>query len=928
VPIDPSRYQKLNAILDELYDLAPERQAARLDDLCEGDPELRRLAEEALRTQPPSDGTSRSSMTRLRDQWHRLVTGLGPSPGAPDTDPTRLDTGRFVPGTMIAGRYRIVALVARGGMGEVYRADDLRLGHAVALKFLRPELEHNASFLVRLTREVSVARQISHPNVCRVYDLVESDVGVFMTMEYVDGEDLASLLRRIGRLTPERAIDVARQLAAGLAAAHEMGLVHRDFKPGNVMMDGRGRIRVTDFGLTSAAGAVAPHERAAGTPAYMSPEQAEAREVTVRSDVYALGLVLFEIFVGKRPPASAELPRALEHVDPAVARVIERCLAPRPEDRPSSALAVLRELPGGDPLTAALARGETPSPDVVAAAGPKGAISARTARALLAGFVVPMAVVVALSGATVAINRIPPPKPKLLLEAATRDVASKLGYDTSGRESYTFLGRYSVRWQREHLRGPRRWNFLEHPNALSFAAVSRFSTRPIAISYRGPWVSDSWWGDVTSSTDTQGRLRFFEFFPWPSAPDTMTTGVPDWGALFALAGLDSSHFTRVPPERQPELLADTRAAWLGTWPDGSGIPSRLEAAALRGRIVFFEILTPDDPYWDPRASRKLLSEFMTRLPFSGVLWLVFFGLIALGGGWALMRNIMSRRGDRRGALRLAMAVLVLQLGWFLFGAHHPISLRGEFWSVLDAAKTALLSAVIVWAAYLVLEPELRRTRPDTMVAWSRVLDGRWRDPLVGRDFLIGMAVAPLFLLFADQLHILVPPLLGLPKPPPPMPSPGPGFLGPITDAWLEGSAAVAGIFAVLLNVAFMATAFFVFFFVVQRLVRWRAAATGIVLVFMTLAIWTTPVSDYSWIGVGCGAVASILLVFLLDRLGIVATSGAFLVVATYHQYAVTLDPSRPYFSSGMTAMVALLGIALLAARVATGAALRRASASA
>src|SRR6185503_10346091 len=154
----------------------------------------------------------------------------------------------------LAGRYRIVALAGRGGMGEVYRAEDLTLGQPVALKFLPPDVARDPDRLARFHQEVRVARQVSHPSVCRVYDIGEADGQHFLSMEYVDGEDLASLMRRIGRLPSSKALELARQLCAGLAAAHDRGVLHRDLKPANVMIDGRGRVRIADFGLAGLAG--------------------------------------------------------------------------------------------------------------------------------------------------------------------------------------------------------------------------------------------------------------------------------------------------------------------------------------------------------------------------------------------------------------------------------------------------------------------------------------------------------------------------------------------------------------------------------------------------------------------------------------------------------------------------------------------------
>ena len=202
----------------------------------------------------------------------RTMLGEG-SVGSP---PQSIEEGRFPAGTTLAGRYRILGLLGRGGMGEVYRALDLILNQPVALKFLSQAAHTGEAALARFRNEVRIARQVSHPNVCRVYDIGVIEGLHFLSMEYVDGEDLASLLRRIGHLPSDKALEFTRRICAGLAAAHERGVLHRDLKPANIMIDGRGKVRITDFGLAALAAEVRPGDIRSGTPAYMSPEQRRA----------------------------------------------------------------------------------------------------------------------------------------------------------------------------------------------------------------------------------------------------------------------------------------------------------------------------------------------------------------------------------------------------------------------------------------------------------------------------------------------------------------------------------------------------------------------------------------------------------------------------------------------------------------------------
>ena len=282
--------------------------------------------------------------------------------------PSDRKTTRFAIGELLSGRYRIIAPLGRGGMGDVYRAHDTRLDHEVALKFLPEAAMNDARMIERLVAEVRIGRQVAHPNICRLYDIADDRGSTFIAMEFVDGEDLASLLRRIGRLPADKAVMLARDLASGLSAAHDLGVVHRDLKPANVMIDGRGHAKITDFGLAVLRAESSAGEFA-GTPAYMAPEQLESRQATMRTDIYALGLVLYEMFTGRRvfeADSVTEIKRMHERpkpamssivadLDPAIESVILACLEESPDRRPASAHALLERLPNS-PATPAPAR--------------------------------------------------------------------------------------------------------------------------------------------------------------------------------------------------------------------------------------------------------------------------------------------------------------------------------------------------------------------------------------------------------------------------------------------------------------------------------------------------------------------------------------------------------------------------------------------
>ncbi len=648
-------------------------------------------------------------------------------------------------------------------MGEVYRADDLRLGQPVALKFLPDGLRDEPVRLAQFHNEVRIARQVSHPNVCRVYDIGEVDGVPYISMEYVDGENLATSLRRIGRFPEDKAADIARQLCAGLAAAHQRGVIHRDLKPANVMLDGSGRVRIMDFGL-AAAGRI--DDVRAGTPAYMAPEQLLGREVTQRSDIFALGLVIYELFTGRRAYTATTIgdlvnqhesrslappSQVVSAIDAAIDHIILRCLDPDPERRPASALAVAAALPGGDPLAAMLAAGETPSPEVVAAAGEGAGFSRLAAWSMLGAIVVGLIAAMALALRDSPFERIRPEYSRDVLTQKARDAIAQLGYETRAADAAV-----GFEWSDPLIQdviekeGPSpQWDRIlkQRPSPLTF--WYRQSTEPlVATTFHTdlltPGIVDRADPPPISSdmiqvnVDHQGRLTFLEAIPPQRLPSPVRAAAVDWAPLFRLAALDQSTLQPVDPVWTWLAASDTRAAWTGTWP-GSGRPLRVEAAALGGSPVAFMLISDAQKPW--RMTDETSGEITAYL----VLLLGATIVILIGAAILARQNIREGRGDRRGAARLAAYVTGVLLTLWVCQVHVSGSL-GLFALMLLAVCTSVFYGVLLWTVYLALEPFVRRHWPRVLVSWTNVLTGRASDAVVGRDALIGVALGIWFAL--------------------------------------------------------------------------------------------------------------------------------------------------------------------------------------
>ena len=841
-----------------------------------------------------------------------------------------IETEGFAPGAVLIERYRIIGLVGRGGMGEVYRADDLKLGQPVALKFLPGKLAAEKTWIDRFYAEVRHARQISHPNVCRVYDVGEIEGRHFLSMEYVDGEDLASLLRRIGRLPGDKAVEIARQLCAGLAAAHDQGVLHRDLKPGNVMLDGRGRARITDFGLAVRADDDKGGAEVGGTPAYMAPEQLAGKGASVQSDLYALGLVLYELFTGRRAFEAAtvaewrrkhsqEQPTApstvTKELDPAVERAILRCLEKEPGQRPRSAAAVAAALPGGDPLAAAIAAGETPSPEMVAAAGSNEGMKPAAAWACLVSILAGLALAAYLSPRAYRHGHVPLEKPPDALVEKSKEIVRKLGYTERPADigwGFSGNGEYR-RWVEEHDQSKDRWKGIESGRPAAIYFWYRQSPAPlIAERFRGddageirvtetdppPLAA----GMVGMELDPLGNLIRFEAVPSPATAPTAADRPPDWEALFAEAGLDRAAFAPTEPRFLPPFYADSRTAWAEGKPERADRPVRVEAAANHGRPTYFELVEPwsSPPHMLP----------VSRLGFNAFeLFLAsVFTVLLIGGALLARRNLRMGRGDRRGAIRVAAFLFIcFMLSWAL-EARHAGNIS-EYPLFIQGLGTSLFVAGLSWLIYIALEPLIRRRWPDSLIAWTRLLSGRFTDPLVGRVLLAG-ALLGVFEAILVEVGQLTRRAFETTPPIPPFPWTytllGPRF---VAGHLVEASAVSM----------FLALALALLFFLLRAALRkeWLAAGAFALIMAVPLSgVATERVEAGGLIAAAFGLVKAAALIFVFLRFGLLA-----IVFGNYFghllELPLTTDPSAWYAGTSLFLLIVLAALAIYGFRIAT-----------
>jgi serine/threonine-protein kinase len=559
-------------------------------------------------------------------------------------------------------------------------------------------------------------------------------------------------------------------------------------------------------------------------------------------------------------------------------------------------------LTGSDPLEAAIAAGETPSPELVAAAGETEHLKAAVAWTLLAFVLVGVGLAPLASRSFQLVDRVPLEKSPAVLEDRARELVSRvLASEPAIDEAsgFTVDSGYLTR-VREKDSSPGRWEALAtgSPPVLQF--WYRRSPRPlVSLLSNGKVYASKPGPDVTAmagvSYGMDGRLLRFYAVPPQLEAETSGGGTapPDWSPLFAEARLDPASFRSVEPMWTPPFFADARAAWEGAWPDRPDLEVRIEAAAYRGRPVWFEVLWP---WTRPERMEKWAWPADKLIKQATALGLM--ALLLSAAGFMARRNIVLGRGDRRGAFRVALVLVGLGLLSWALGAHHVGDWNAEVGLVFRGAGVVILEASFVWLLYLAVEPYARRLRPWTLVSWTRLLGGGVGDPVVGRDVLAGLAWAVL-LFFLMPLAHLVPVWLGA-APREPMTGYLDTLLGPGTVvSAMAGMASEATLFGMGM----------LLLFVLARLLLRRDALAAAAIAAVVLFPSAAAAESGAWATVALSVVWALSWIALLLRFGLLAAIvglwGNDLITAL----PLTTDPSA--WTAGPTLLVLPL-VALLA----------------
>jgi hypothetical protein len=670
-------------------------------------------------------------------------------------------------------------------------------------------------------------------------------------------------------------------------------------------MNKRGEVVIMDFGLAAIANQLSGAEVRNGTPAYMSPEQLKGSEVTAKSDLYALGLVLYEIFTGKKPfdaknvrqllemQESTHLPSmtsAAADIDPMVEKAIRRCLDPDPAKRPASALSVAQALPGGDPLAAALAAGETPSPELVAAAGGQEGMDRRYSTACLAAIAICLVAAIVLQSRSVAVIDTPMDYSPEVLASKARETAAALGYTQKPADSAIWLEEPKVFLDSlARLPQPHRWSqwLAAESSVLAIYRESRgfLVARPYgAISTANPPPTGA--GMIQASLNAAGKLRWFTAVPSPGAEALAQPVEP--GAVFRLSGLDLAQFTETTPKFVPQGAADQLRAWQGPHPAIPGLDLTVEMASWKGRVTTVHVLNR----WKQSAGASAGTTVSSQV--RGIILMLMAAMGVLAGILLARRNWKMGRVDRKGALRVGMARFFLgMLVWL--GTVHAVPSSDMFSLAFASLADWLIWATGFWLLYLALEPAVRANWPHSIVTWNRILAGRWKDAQVGSDILIGAAVGSAVWVTAGLVDFFTSSEM----------SQYSGLNATLgTRQWIAFQAnTLAGSLGVGLAIFFALTG-------LRRLVKRDWVAAILASVFFTFANGNA-FNSPDW-KVKCAVYLCIFAVLLLVllRCGLVAIIAAAFFIDTIDSIGLGADWKAWYAPAGLATVALLAGIAI------------------
>jgi hypothetical protein len=914
----PQRHQHIKRLFLAAVELAPSEVQPFLDQACGHDGDLRsevqslidhHRTQTLLNAETSADTAGPLGTTLLSALEGELSLAFAESPSPPRPA-----------GTMIAGRYRLVSPLGRGGMSVVYRAEDIELGQSIALKFLSLKLQENTASIDLLRREVRVARQITHPNVVRIFDLGTADGETFISMELVAGEDLASLVRRVGPLPAAKVLQIARQLAAGLAAAHEAGVLHRDLKPANVMIDGSGNVRILDFGIAAQLDDEQALARLSGTPGFLAPELLAGQKPTPQSDLFAWGLVVYYAAAGKMPtaeqlsadPHSPDLPW-LPGTNDDLATCVQSCLQSDPQHRPDSARNLLATL--GDPLDDlldnALQAGRMPRPELVAAAT-SWRPSVPLLNGLLAAGLVLLLAILLLADRTLFLPRSGLVKSPEALQDIAQQTLIELGHQAPISPVLTgvALDTDCLRYVRGHPQLSKPWQKIA---AGELPAVSFWYRQgdprlpqPDLLSTSDDQSRQLPPDSAEVRLDGRGKLLSLQVAS-DEAGDSSTGNRITWPHLFELAGLPYSEFREIQAKRLPPLFADAVQAWEGPFTLNMKQPVAVTAASLRGRIVYFDVAHPWAVQRQASPELQVRSQPSRYAAVRTAIWLVAIGVAAV----LAWRHASQGHADWRGAWRVTACVLILGgLDW-LCGSRHNFLAVQEITTGFQWLSAIVFCGATAGVAYLAVEPAARRWWPWSIITMRRLLDGRFQDRAIWADVLLGV-VAGLLSVCLRQLCTLTNQLFSVPVSGLNDFDPGQNLLDHFGLRYK-----VAVIVSALLLAVIDSLLVLTLVVALKRVLKSTAASAVLIVILLTaLSILSRGlISPIDWLA--RGFLLSIAT-WLLLRYGLLATIIALATFYSLNNAPLTLEHSRWYAPAGFLILTSAATLLILSWRLARG----------